>query len=64
MDFAFWLVAAFVYVAVALEIGKDMAALGRGGRGGWRYVLTFLVAPYLGLAAWFIDRRRFQAQHR
>ena len=60
MAFALWVVAALVYVSIALRIGRDMAALGRGGRGGWRYVITFLVAPYLGLAAWYIDRRRFR----
>lgn len=59
MDFGLWVAAAVLYVAVALRIGQDMAALGRGGRRGWRYTVTFLVAPYLGLVAWFIDRRRF-----
>lgn len=59
MDFALWVVVAIAYVAVARQIGRDMAARGRGGRGGWRYVLTFLVAPCLGLACWYIDRRRF-----
>lgn len=60
MDAALWAAALVLYVAVARYIGSDMARLGRGGRGGWRYALTFLIAPYLGVVAWLIDRRRFR----
>jgi threonine/homoserine/homoserine lactone efflux protein len=62
MDFAMWVAAAVIYLAVARTIGRDTAAIERGGRGGWRYALTFIVAPCLGLAAWYIDRRRFGVQ--
>jgi hypothetical protein len=59
MDLALWAAIAVAYFGIARAIGKDMAARGRGGRGGWRYAALFVFLPYLGVLIWLIDRHRF-----